>query len=162
MEQSSDEQKPPADAGTEKQSKTYTEDYVKELIAERDKAKEKARKYDEEKKKIEEAKAIEDGRLKELLQQKESENLSLKERAEKYELSQNKLREQALARITDSELKKVAEKLPSVEDVISFAETISKQKLSVHNTKDATVPPMETKFTNIAEWQKYLESIGRA
>ena len=75
-----------ADAAS-KQVKTYSEEQFKELIAERDKAKDKLRKIEDAAKKAEEAKLIEDGKLKEALALKEkelAEALALKEELEKF------------------------------------------------------------------------------
>lgn len=71
-----------AKADAEASKKTYTEEQMKELIAERDKAKEKLRKIDEDRKKFEDAKLIEEGKTKELLAQRDAELVEARKEAE--------------------------------------------------------------------------------
>ena len=151
-----------ADAEKEIQhQKTWSDDEVKKIIEERDKAKEKSRKYEDEQKKLAEAKAIEEGKLKELLQQKEAENILLREKSDRFEQSQTKLKEQTLAKITDVDLKKFAEKLPTLEDIVEFADKIDSKKLSSHNGKHTTTTEPK-KYKSAAEWQNDLAASGLA
>jgi membrane protein involved in colicin uptake len=90
-----------ADAKANEQQKTYPEAYVKQLIAERDKAKDKARKVEEAEKKALEAKAIEEGKIKEVLAQRESEIAAAREKLTKYEEMETKRREGLISQLPD-------------------------------------------------------------
>ena len=99
------------DEASKKGEKTWPDSEVKEIIAERDKAKERARKYDEEKKKAEEAKAIEEGKLKEVLAQKEARLAEVEAKAKVYEEQEKAQREELMAKIKDEGDKKIAAEL---------------------------------------------------
>ena len=84
--------------GNDKQSKTYSEEAFKELIAERDKAKKQLRAIEDAQKKADEAKLVEAGKLKEALDIKEreiAELLPLKDEIERYR-AQDQARHDAL------------------------------------------------------------------
>lgn len=123
--------------------KIYNEDQFKEVIASRDEAKRKLREHDEAEKKAKDEKMIADGKLQELLKEREDElaqerqaKAQLAEKAGAYEAQQKALREQALGKITDPRARAIAEKLPGVADVLEFAELhIQQQKLGVDQSK---------------------------
>ena len=122
--------KPDGEPGKEvTPSKTYSEEEFKKVVAERQEVKEKLRKIEEEKKADAEKKALEEGKLKELLEAKnaelETERKARQEassKAEKYEEQQKLLREQALSRIPDEQMRSIAGKLPDLSDVVAFAD----------------------------------------
>jgi hypothetical protein len=88
--------------GGNSQPKTYPEEVVKELIAARDELKRKLRDHDDAKKKSEEQKLAEAGKLQELLQAKDkelAELMPLKEEIEQYRKEKAEQREQLLKKI---------------------------------------------------------------
>lgn len=98
----------------------------------------------EELKKAADAKAIEDGKSKELLAQKEleltqakKEREELEKKATAYEAQQKKIRDGAIEKIKDPDLKKIAEKLPDVQDVVDFVDKLEKTKPGVYTGKSA-------------------------
>lgn len=79
--------------------KTYSEEVVKELIAQRDEVKRKLREREEADKKVTESKLLEEGKLKELLAAKEkelSDLAPLKDKVAKYEAMEQAQREKLL------------------------------------------------------------------
>ena len=92
-----------AKADAEAGNRTYTEAQMKELIAERDKAKEKLRKIDEEKKKLEDQKLIDEGKTKELLSQREAELAEARKEAEEAKQYKTQKREQLLSKLSDDD-----------------------------------------------------------
>ncbi len=155
-----DAEKPAADAEAKlSEIKTYSDEYVKELIAERDKAKEKARKFDEEKRKAEEAKAIEEGRLKEVLAEKERKLAEL-EQLQTQVAEERKARRESLIK-----------KLP--QDMIEFApDDLAKLEKFVEKNSTAQPAPSSEerwkpgagkerpKFRNAQEMYAWLEKNG--
>lgn len=159
----SDETKPVADAPVNTASpKTYSEEEFKKAVAERDKAKERLRLIDEETKKAAEAKAIEEGRIKEILADREAKLAEAEKKAKAYEESQAKVREKALANIKDPELKKFAEALPSVEMVLEFSEKVTQTKITPFTDKTPPAAGEPIKFKSAREWEKTLREQGQA
>lgn len=154
--------KPSDEGGKTVEPKTYSEEEFKKVIAERDKAKEKVRKIEEDEKKALEAKAIEEGKLKEVLTAKEAELEAMKAKAAAYEASQAKLKEQTLAKITDEKMRSVAAKLPTVEDVMEFADNLNKTTAKTFTDKAPTHPSEPTQYKNAREWEKALREKGLA
>lgn len=123
----------------------------------------------EEEKKVSESKQIEDGKVKELLAQRDTElEKSRKEKEEllaqnkTYEQSQAKIRENALSKIKDLEFKKVAEKLPTVEDVLDFTEKLITKKISTFTDKISPGQSEPIKYKSAREWEQDLRSKGLA
>jgi hypothetical protein len=156
----SDEQQKKADAGTE-QAKTYDENYVKELIAERDKAKDKARKFEEQRKKEEEQKAIDEGRLKEVLAQRESELADAKKKADLFEQQQIKLREQLINKLPEDE-REFASDINDLDKLSKYVE-----KRTTETTTGALVTGKQRKeagkpeFKNADDIYNYMQKQGR-
>ena len=146
-------------SGSTTTTKTYSEEEFKKVIAERDKAKEKVRLIEEAEKKALEAKAIEEGKAKEMLAAKDAELATVKAKAEAYEAMQEKLKKQALEKVPP-ELRHIAEKL-SAEDALEFADKLSTNKVKPFTEKGA--PHAEPqKFTSATEWERTLRSKGLA
>jgi hypothetical protein len=122
--------------------KIYEESQMKEVIAGRDEAKRKLREREESDKKAADAKLIEDGRVAELLKQREAELKQEKQSRQALEIEatafreqQKALRQQALDKITDVKIKAIAEKLPNTSDIIDLAELHTQNKIGVDGTK---------------------------
>lgn len=142
--------------------KTWSDDDVKAIIAERDKAKEKARKYDDDKKKVEEAKAIEEGRQNEVIvtQRQELETLraykTQRDEAEKLE------REQLLGKIKDEDDKKIAEALPTVGLVRQYVAKIESQQAGPSGSRGAKSVPLDANpykalpNETMSDWQRRI------
>jgi flagellin-like hook-associated protein FlgL len=130
----------------------------------------------EDEKKATEAKQLEDGKVKELLSTRETELEKIrKEKADleartkeleaiktAHEESQKKLRDAALERIKDADLKKIAEKLPAVEDVVAFADKVA-GKVNVHTGKNKAAGAGagdKPEFKNLAEAETYYREKG--
>lgn len=146
---------------SEKKVKQWTDEEVQKIISERDKTKNKLRSFEESAKKEEEKKLVEDGKLKELLQQKEITLQDLQLKANKYDDEMKRLKESALSKIKNEEVRGIAEKLESVDDINKINEFISKQVVNIDNGKPAFKTP-ERKFKNFQEMEKYLKSQGLA
>jgi hypothetical protein len=159
----SDETKPVADAPVKAADpKTFSEEEFKKVIAERDKAKERLRKIEEDEKKAAETKAIEEGRIKEVLASTEAKLVEAEKKAKAYEESQAKLREKALANIKDVDMRKIAEKLPNVEDVVEFSEKVSNNKIRPFTDKSTHEAPPEKEYKNFQEYEKAMKAAGLA
>ena len=133
------------------QPKVYEESYVKELIADRDKAKAKAREYAELEKKAKEAKSIEDGNIKDVLAQREAELAEARKMLEVVETARQARRTEVLSKITDPGLKEFAEKLSSAEEVERFIALVADKKLTTHTSKDKTTAPEAPEFTTLRD-----------
>jgi hypothetical protein len=142
------------DSKSQKQTaepKTYEESYVKELIADRDKAKAKAREYAERDKKEAEAKAIEEGKLKELLAQKDVELTEARKVLEQIETARQARRTEILDKIDNAELKSFAEKLTTTEEIEKFLALVTDKKLTTHNANEKKTAPEAPQFKNLHE-----------
>ena len=126
----SEEQKQPAEAGAgEKQTKTYSEEQFKELVAQRDDLKKRLRTFDEaEAKRKAEAdssanqKAIEEGKAKETLKKLEDGLKSADDKIKTYEEQLAKLRETLVSKLTDAVDHEVATKIPDLDTLTKFVE----------------------------------------
>lgn len=114
-------------------------DKLKELEAE------KAKRADDEKKSRED-KMLQEKQYKELLDQRakeleeaKAEQAKLAEIARRYQEQQDKIRAEALLKIADEDLRKLAEKLPDPADVLAFANKITTQRDAPYSGKGA--PP---------------------
>lgn len=121
------------EAEAKAKEKTYPEDVVKELIADRDKLKAKLRGVEEKEKKESEQKAIEEGRIKEVLAQKEQALADAQKRLDAITARDAEARKRALEKVTDPALKKFAEKFETAEEILDFVETVAKQKPTTHS-----------------------------
>jgi hypothetical protein len=152
-----------------------------EVNDKRKQAEEALQKRLDEEKKAAEAKALEDGKVKELLTLREQEleqerkakaELELKakqldEITQRREEEDKKLRTQALEKIQDKDLRAIAEKLPTTADVLQFVDKMDARKVSVHHdrrrgpdNRDNGEPKVE-EFKNLHEYEAYLRSKGR-
>lgn len=113
-----------AEAKEKAQSKTYSEEHVKELIAERDKAKEKLRKIEDAEKKAAEEKAIQEGKLKEVLASKEKELSDVQLKLKEYEAKETKQREALLSKLPED--KRAMYATVSTEVLEDLVQTLSK------------------------------------
>ena len=151
-----------ADAEASKSAtKTYSEEQFKELIVERDKAKDKLRKIEEDRKKAEEAKAIEEGKLKEVLASKEAELAVANKKAEAYEAQQQKLRESYLSKLSDED-KELASDIHDLDKLKKFVDKITPQQAeskSQEKWKPGSKVDKPT-FKNATEFYKYLDENG--
>ena len=98
--------------GEGEQPKVYSEEYLKEVIAERDKAKNKLRAIENEKRKAEESKLIEEGKLKEALALKDKElqeAQALKDELEKYRAADAARKEDLLKKLPESKREKYSQ-----------------------------------------------------
>ena len=152
-----EQKKPDGTSGKTDNPKMWSDDDVKVIIAERDKAKEKARKYDDDKKKAEEAKAIEEGRLKEVLegQKRELEELraykTQRDEAEKLE------REELMGKIKDDKDKEIATDLPSVDLVRKYVEKIESQTGGPSPARGAKAATQDANPYKALEGETYTE-----
>jgi chromosome segregation ATPase len=128
----------------------------------------------EAEKKATESAALEQGKFKELLAERDKELLTEREKlagiekqraeletkAKAFEESQQKLREKSLSAIKDADLRKIADKLPSVEDVVEFAEKVSSQKIKPYSDKPGG--DLTPQFKNVRDWERHLQDTGKA
>jgi len=149
---------------TRVQQDTSTADAEKkELIAQRDKLKAKLREIDEAKKKAEEDKAIEEGRLKEVLQSKEAELKELRTKMEAVETARQESRQRALDKVTDPDMKKFAEKMSDASEILDFVETVNRMKgdkLTTHTGKERMTAPEVPKSKSFREWEQRMNNPG--
>ena len=152
-----------ADAGKKPDnSKTWPDDEVRKIIEERDKAKQKLRAVDEEKKKAGEQKAIEEGKLKEVLAQKEAELAEAQKKAQAFEDQQKVFRDGLLSKITDPKLKSIAEEL-SIAKLQEFAESINTDRGSPFSAKGKQSEADKNEFVRLAgeTWPQYQARLQR-
>jgi hypothetical protein len=153
----------------DKGQKTYSEEAFKQLIAERDAAKEKARLYDEEKakaeaeaKKASDEKAIAEGNAKKLLAEREAALTEAQKKLTAYEEADKATRQAAIGRLTDPKLKEVAEKLPTTADVLGFVELATNSKVNPFNANPQKTEGEPKKYKSAYEWAKDLQAQGKA
>ena len=147
-----------AQAGQDKPWRNEAE--VKKIIVERDEAKARLKEIAEKEKKLAEDKAVAEGKVKEILAQKEAELAEVKKKAELYEAEQKAIREQALEGLPD-EFKSFAEKLPSASDVLAFRKTIETKQSAPYSGKGGTPEP-EKRFArkpgeSLVDWSKRVD-----
>jgi hypothetical protein len=150
-----------AQAGKNSASKSYSEEEFKKVIEERDKAKEKARKYEEADKKAAEQKAVEEGRIKELLTQREAELDAVKKKAEAYEAQQSKLRESLIAKLPDGIDKEVGVTIPDLDKLTKFVESRTHQQAKTYDAKQKSAEGEQITFKTQKEWEDYMVSSGK-
>lgn len=132
--------------------KTYSEEEFKKVVAERDKAKAKNRETEEKEKKAAEEKAIEEGRLKEVLAQKESLLADAHKKLEAVETARQVSRQRVLDGITDPNVKRFAEKMGDESDIRDFLETLSKTKLETHKALSEKGEPQKPAFKSARDF----------
>lgn len=145
------------EASEVKQIKQWTDDEVQKIISERDKTKSKLRNFEDGVKKIEEQKLIEDGKLKELLMQKETQLTDLQSKATKYDDEMKRLKEHSLNKIDNEDLRSIASRLESIDDIVKIGELTAKSQIKVENGK-LPLKSAERKFKNFQEMEQYLKS----
>lgn len=103
----------------------------KEIIEERNRLRDAQQAREADEKKRQEQKLMEEQKYKELLSQRETEldqlrkeNEAVQEKAKAYEAEQVKLRESALAKIKDEDMRNIASKLPTTADILAFTEKL--------------------------------------
>lgn len=116
--------------------KVWSDDEVKKIIEERDKAKEKVRKREEEEKKQKDEKAIEEGRLKDVLTERETEVKELRAYKAQRDVAEKLERDELLAKIKDEGDKKIAEVL-SVDLLRQYVAKIESQSGGPSGAKGA-------------------------
>jgi hypothetical protein len=114
--------------------KTFEESEVKKIIEERDKAKAKLRKIDEDAKKAEEAAAIDRGEHEKVIASQREELERLRKLEESYQAEQSAVRNAALAKLSDED-KEIANEL-STSKLLAFVE---------RQVKQPKVPPASSK-----------------
>lgn len=155
-----------AQDSTKQQSamKQVSDEEWKKVIAERDKAKEKARKYEEAEQKRAEQKRIEDGELKAVLAEKEKMIADLQAKASAFETQQNKLRESIIAKVP-AEFADVAADIHDIDKLQSFVEklnTKTQTQTQVFNGKGQVQSDSFTNVKTFEELTKALQSHGLA
>jgi hypothetical protein len=159
----SDETKPVTDAPVNSSTpKNYSEEEFKKVIAERDKAKEKLRKIEEDEKKAQEQKAIEEGRIKEVLSATEAKLATAEQKAKAYEEMQKDLRDKALSNIKDAEMRSAAEDITDLKKLIAFSEKVSKTKIEPYNAKSASTAGEPKQYKTSRDWENDLRDRGLA
>ncbi len=152
-----------AKAEAEAGKKTYSEEQMKELIAERDKAKEKLRKIDEEKKKLDEQRLVDEGKTKELLTQRESELLEARKKAEKLDTYEKTRREILEGKLLDDD--KPFTSSMDLDTLEKFVEKQSKQSQHQQHSTEKWKPGSSKQkpvFKTAAENAKWLKEQGLA
>jgi predicted nuclease with TOPRIM domain len=135
----SDDEKPD-DKETTARPKMYSEEEFKEAVAARDKAKAKLREREEEDRKALETKAIEEGKLKEVLASKEAELSAVRKELEAVETARKEARLKALDKVPE-EFKRFAERFMSADEIKEFLETLDAKKVTTHSTNAPKTQP---------------------
>ena len=156
----SDDTKPD---GTEKEptpTKTYSEEEFKKAVAERDKAKAKVREIEDRDKKALEDKAIEEGKLKDVLSQKEAKLAELQAKIDAADAVRQERRAKALEKVTDPVMRKVAEKLTDDVEIAEFIAALEERKITTHNANDKKTAPEAPAYKSIREMRQAQEGGG--
>jgi len=165
-----------ADAVAEKekqQSKTYSEKDFKDVVQQRQELKAKLAAIEDAQKKADEEKKIGDGKINEVLKQREIELETIKKQLEEadkkakaFEEQQGKIREQAISQLTDDKLKALASKLPGVDDVLEFVKIHTESKVTTFDdkTKKAVGKDGESPFKKLPnesfnQWQDRVAAL---
>jgi len=112
-----------ADADSQaKDTRTYSDEEFKKVIAERDKAKERLRLIDEDARKKIEAEQLEKGEAKKLLEQKETELAELRKTKESYEKQQATLRDSYINALPDEADRMAAKYIPDIAELKEFVD----------------------------------------
>ena len=151
-----------AEAGNKLDSqKTWPDDEVRKIIEERDKAKQKLRSIDEANKKSEEQKAIEEGKLKEVLADKEAKLAEALKKAQAFEDQQKVFRDGLLSKITDTKLRAIAEEL-SIAKLQEFTESINSDKGNPFSAKgQSTTTKSDFERLDKETWPEYQARMQR-
>ena len=128
--------------------RNYSEDEFKEVVQQRQELKERLRALEEAESKRQadikaaaEQKAIEEGKMKEVLDAKEKELESLKAKAVAYEEQQAKLRKSLVAQLEDDTDKKVAKEIASLDVLQEFVDARKQDKSGPYGGKGKNQPP---------------------
>lgn len=154
-------------------AKIYTDVEMKEAITRRQEALDKLRGFEEkeakeqaERKKAEEDKLKKDGEYKTLLTTREQEieklrleSATYKEKADKADAIEKALREQTLAKITDPDLKRFGEKLPTA-DLLAYTEKITSGKV-LPMTDKGQQGKVETDLSKFKDATSYLDDLRK-
>ena len=142
--------------------KTWPDDEVKKIIEDRDKAKHLLRSIDEANKKSEEQKAIEEGKLKEVLAKREAELVEALNKAQAFEDQQKALRDGLLSKITDPKLKSIAEEL-SIAKLQEFTESINTDKGNPFSAKGKPTEGNKSDFErrDKESWPEYQARVQK-
>ena len=119
---------PTKDEPTQK-PRTYSKEEFDEVVADRDKAKKINRKAEEAAQKATEEKAIEDGKLSEVLASTKAENVELKAFKEERVAEDNATREELIGKLNDDD-KEIATEIANLSKLRKFVE------------KQTTAPPL--------------------
>lgn len=161
MKGSEDQQKS-AEQVSEKQpvqAKVWSDDEVKKIIEERDNAKRKLRKIDEDTQKAAESKAIEEGKLKEVLEKQTAELESLRKFKESKDVEEIAVRESALTKLSDED-KEIAKEL-STPKLLAYVEKQTKQPPPFNGKGKPTEAPNPLAALpgeTYQAWQRRIES----
>ena len=128
---------------------------LKKVIAERDKAKAKLREREEEDRKALEAKAIEEGKLKELLAGRDAELSELKKYRESVEADRQAQKARALDKVPES-YRKFADKMSDAGEINEFLETLNAGKITTHTANAPKTAPEAPKYKSITEMDRAL------
>ena len=139
----------------EKKAKQYSEEDFKAVVAQRQELKARLAAIEDAQKRADENKKVEEGKVKEVLAQRDAELDATKKQLEEtstkakaFEDQQSKIREQAINKLTDDKLKALAGKLSNVDDVLEFVNIHTESKVatfadkSKKDVQDADKNPM--------------------
>lgn len=156
------EQRPDGQSGSEEQHdkpKSYSEEQFKELVGQRDALKTRLRALEDDAKKRIEAdeeakkqKAIEEGKLKDILTETEAKLKTLSEKAEAYEKQQEKLRKSLISKISDKDLKAIAEDIGDLDKLQLFVDKHTKDLTGPDATRGAP-PDLQTVLSKIPQFK---------
>ena len=146
---------------TKSQHDTSTADAEKkELIAQRDKLKAKLRDFEEKDKKALEDKAIEEGKLKEVLASRDAELSELRQKVAAVETARQADRQRALDKVVDPEFKKFAETMSDASTILEFVDKLAEKKITTHTSNDIKTAPEAPKYKNFRDWDNAVNDTG--
>lgn len=140
--------------------RTYSDEAFKQLIAERDEAKKKARAYEEAEKKLADEKLLSEGKAKELLEAREKELADVKLKAEALEKAEAERKQRLIGLITSESIKGIAQKLTSNEIEALVKE--QEQKVKTDAGKHPTTGLLDEEVKDFRDWQAKLMAKGLA
>ena len=108
-------------------------------------------KYKDAEKKAADDKALAEGKSRELLDAANKINEDYKSKLTKYEETEKRLRDSALAKITDADHKAIAEKLPDVDSVLKYVELHTKEKQTPSSARASGVTQDGKQFKTFEE-----------
>jgi len=132
----------------------------KEIIAQRDKLKAKLREIEDKDKKAAEDKAIEEGKLKDVLTNTQAQLADAQKKLETVEAVRVARRQKVLDGIADANLKKFADKMGDAEDIQEFLDTLSTTKITTHNAQRPNGGPPEKKYKDAREYLQEQQGGG--